>query len=130
MLSLRTMGCDTDMATELRKELRESQNQRDKRIEDLWKTLNPGKTELDLRALQRGLRKIDHRKSGLCLSTLECWAITDGLACRSAGECGCDVAQDHGGGGHQPRREDIVPGWVFSRSGLSLQVLGEGTLGR
>lgn len=65
MLNLRTMGCDVDMATELRKELRESQNQRDKRIEDLWRTLNPGKTELDLRALQRALRRIDHRESGL-----------------------------------------------------------------
>lgn len=67
MLSSKTMKCDMDVATELRKELRESQNQRDKRIEDLWKTLNPGKSELDLRALQRGLRKIDHRKSRLWL---------------------------------------------------------------
>lgn len=57
------MTCDLDVMTEVRKELRESQNQRDKRIEDLWGTLNPAKTsELDLRALQRGLRKIDHRK--------------------------------------------------------------------
>ncbi|SPO05293.1 related to peroxisomal Ca-dependent solute carrier protein [Cephalotrichum gorgonifer] len=55
------MSSRADLLTELRKELRESQNQRDKRIEDLWTTLNPGKAdELDLKALQRGLRKIDH----------------------------------------------------------------------
>lgn len=57
------MTCDLDVMTEVRKELRESQNQRDKRIEDLWRTLNPAKAAaLDLRALQRGLGKIDHRK--------------------------------------------------------------------
>ena len=79
MLNLRTMGCDMDMATELHKELRESQNQRDKRIEGLWRALNPGKTELDLRALQRGLRRIDHRKFGLRFLALACLAIADGL---------------------------------------------------
>lgn len=66
-----TMARGTDMATELRKELRESQNQRDKRIEDLWRSLNPGKAAaLDLRALQRGLRRMDHRES-VCFV---CWA--------------------------------------------------------
>jgi solute carrier family 25 phosphate transporter 23/24/25/41 len=48
---------------ELQKELRESQNQRDKRIEELWRTLGPNKKgELDMKGLQKGLRKIDHRE--------------------------------------------------------------------
>ena len=66
------MARGTDLATELRKELRESQNQRDKRVEDLWRTLNPSKTAaMDLRSLQKGLRKMDHRES--CACTLLAW---------------------------------------------------------
>lgn len=43
--------------------LRESQNQRDARVEELWTSLEPDKTgELDLKGLQKGLRRIDHRK--------------------------------------------------------------------
>ncbi len=39
-----------------------SQNQRDERVEQLWKKLDPqGKGELDLKGLQKGLRRIDHR---------------------------------------------------------------------
>ncbi|KAK7735249.1 hypothetical protein SLS53_007639 [Cytospora paraplurivora] len=42
-------------------ELRESQNQRDKRVEGLWKQLDPqGTGELDVKGLQKGLHKIDH----------------------------------------------------------------------
>jgi solute carrier family 25 phosphate transporter 23/24/25/41 len=53
----------SDLVTELRKELRESQNERDKRIEELWSRLNPSNAPaLDLKALQKGLRRIDHRK--------------------------------------------------------------------
>jgi len=53
----------TNMVSELEMEMRESQNQRDKRVEELWKKLDPqGTKELDLRGLQRGLRRIDHRK--------------------------------------------------------------------
>lgn len=41
----------------------ESQNQRDKRVEELWKKLDPqGKKELDLKGLQKGLKRIDHRE--------------------------------------------------------------------
>ncbi|KAM0425281.1 hypothetical protein ACHAPT_009599 [Fusarium lateritium] len=41
--------------------LRESQNQRDARVEELWTSLEPDKTgELDLKGLQKGLRRIDH----------------------------------------------------------------------
>ena len=58
------MRSGAEMAAELRKELRESQNQRDKRIEDLWGTLNQSKSAaMDLKGLQRGLRRIDHRES-------------------------------------------------------------------
>ncbi|KAJ9133552.1 hypothetical protein NKR23_g10637 [Pleurostoma richardsiae] len=50
-----------DVVTEVEVEWRESQNQRDKRVEELWRKLDPqGTGELDLRGLQRGLRKIDH----------------------------------------------------------------------
>ncbi|OAA57945.1 calcium dependent mitochondrial carrier protein [Niveomyces insectorum RCEF 264] len=39
----------------------ESQNQRDKRVEDLWRRLDPqGDRELDLKGLKKGLRRIDH----------------------------------------------------------------------
>lgn len=51
----------TDVVTEVEMELRESQNQRDKRVEGLWKQLDPqGTGELDVKGLQRGLQKIDH----------------------------------------------------------------------
>ncbi|KAM5348593.1 hypothetical protein ACJ41O_008417 [Fusarium nematophilum] len=41
--------------------LGESQNQRDARVEELWASLEPDHTgELDLKGLQKGLRRIDH----------------------------------------------------------------------
>ncbi|KAI3394566.1 hypothetical protein diail_2557 [Diaporthe ilicicola] len=41
--------------------MEESQNQRDSRVEELWRKLDPqGTGELDLKGLQKGLRKIDH----------------------------------------------------------------------
>jgi solute carrier family 25 (mitochondrial phosphate transporter), member 23/24/25/41 len=47
---------------ELERELEESQNQRDARIEQLWRRLDPqGAGELDLKGLQKGLQRIDHR---------------------------------------------------------------------
>lgn len=50
------------MVTELEMELAESQNQRDARIEQLWRKLDfQRKGELDWKALQKGLKKIDHR---------------------------------------------------------------------
>lgn len=57
------MGGDvvSDLQAELQREFHESQNERDKRIEELWKRLNPGNAAaLDLKALQKGLRRIDH----------------------------------------------------------------------
>ncbi|RDA82363.1 hypothetical protein CP532_4559 [Ophiocordyceps camponoti-leonardi (nom. inval.)] len=43
------------------REPEESQYQRDARLEALWAQLDPGRTgELDLKGLQKGLRKIDH----------------------------------------------------------------------
>jgi solute carrier family 25 phosphate transporter 23/24/25/41 len=39
----------------------ETQNSRDARIEELWKKLDPqNKGEIDLKGLQRGLKRIDH----------------------------------------------------------------------
>ncbi|EJT79212.1 calcium dependent mitochondrial carrier protein [Gaeumannomyces tritici R3-111a-1] len=49
------------MVSELEAEMAESQNARDKRMEELWRKLDPqAKGELDLKGLQRGLRRIDH----------------------------------------------------------------------
>ena len=49
----------------------ESQNQRDNRVEDLWRKLDPqGTGELDLKRLQKGLRRIDHRQLGPRLAVL------------------------------------------------------------
>ncbi|KAK0613897.1 mitochondrial carrier domain-containing protein [Immersiella caudata] len=40
----------------------ETQNERDKRVEELWRRLDPaGHRELDFKGLQKGLRRIDHR---------------------------------------------------------------------
>lgn len=50
-----------DVVTEIGMEMGESQNQRDARVEALWKKLDyQHKNELDWKALQRGLKKIDH----------------------------------------------------------------------
>ncbi|KXX80711.1 Calcium-binding mitochondrial carrier protein SCaMC-1 [Madurella mycetomatis] len=41
--------------------MEEPQNQRDKRIEELWGKLDPaGHGELDFKGLQKGLKRIDH----------------------------------------------------------------------
>jgi solute carrier family 25 (mitochondrial phosphate transporter), member 23/24/25/41 len=59
----------TNVVSELEMELEESQNARDKRVEDLWKKLDPqGKKELDFKGLQRGLRRIDHRQRPITCS--------------------------------------------------------------
>ncbi|KAK1754350.1 hypothetical protein QBC47DRAFT_447258 [Echria macrotheca] len=51
----------SDVVSELAVEMEESQNQRDSRVEDLWKKLDPaGHGELDFKGLQKGLRRIDH----------------------------------------------------------------------
>ncbi|GAP90145.2 putative calcium dependent mitochondrial carrier protein [Rosellinia necatrix] len=50
-----------DLVSELEMEMTESQNERDARVERLWKQLDyQGKGELDWKGLQRGLKKIDH----------------------------------------------------------------------
>ncbi|KAI0876392.1 mitochondrial carrier domain-containing protein [Hypoxylon argillaceum] len=50
-----------DVVTEIKMEMAESQNERDARVEQLWKKLDyQGKGELDWKGLQRGLKKIDH----------------------------------------------------------------------
>lgn len=44
-------------------DMEESQNQRGKRVEELWKKLDPqNKGELDVKGLQKGLQRIDHRQ--------------------------------------------------------------------
>jgi solute carrier family 25 phosphate transporter 23/24/25/41 len=54
----------TDVVSEIELEMEESQNERDARVEALWKRLDyQRKGELDWKALQRGLKKIDHRQS-------------------------------------------------------------------
>ncbi|RYP28305.1 hypothetical protein DL767_007265 [Monosporascus sp. MG133] len=50
-----------NVVTEYKMELTESQNQRDARVEQLWKKLDVHqKGELDWKGLQKGLHKIDH----------------------------------------------------------------------
>ncbi|KAI1343774.1 mitochondrial carrier [Xylariaceae sp. FL0016] len=50
-----------DVVNELEMDLAESQNQRDARVEQLWKKLDyQTKGELDWKGLQRGLKRIDH----------------------------------------------------------------------
>lgn len=49
------------LVTDVERQLGESQNERDARIERLWSKLDPaGKGELDLKALQKGFHRIDH----------------------------------------------------------------------
>lgn len=53
----------SNLAKQVEAGLHETQNQRDVRIEELWAKLDPSRTgELDLKGLQRGFKKIDHRK--------------------------------------------------------------------
>jgi solute carrier family 25 (mitochondrial phosphate transporter), member 23/24/25/41 len=57
----------TDVVTKLQAEM-ETQNERDKRVEELWRRLDPaGHRELDFKGLQKGLRRIDHRRFRCCL---------------------------------------------------------------
>ncbi|KAF4447656.1 hypothetical protein F53441_8860 [Fusarium austroafricanum] len=51
----------TSIVEEIEEGLREPQNSRDARVEELWASLEPDHTgELDLKGLQKGLRRIDH----------------------------------------------------------------------
>lgn len=61
----------SDVVPELRMEMEESQNERDNRVEELWRKLDPaGHGELDFKGLQKGLKRIDHRKLRSCQLTL------------------------------------------------------------
>jgi solute carrier family 25 phosphate transporter 23/24/25/41 len=41
----------------------ESQDERDIRVDDLWRHLDPKQTgEIDLKGLERGLKKLNHRQ--------------------------------------------------------------------
>ncbi|KAJ4306823.1 hypothetical protein N0V88_000194 [Collariella sp. IMI 366227] len=51
----------TDVVSEIEVHMEEPQNQRDQRVEELWRKLDPaGRGELDFKGLQKGLRRIDH----------------------------------------------------------------------
>lgn len=53
----------TKLVTDLERRFGESQNERDVRVDRLWSRLDPlGKGELDLKGLQKGFRRIDHRE--------------------------------------------------------------------
>lgn len=53
----------TDAVKNLELDMEESQNQRDKRVEELWRKLDPqGTRELGMKGLKAGLRRIDHRQ--------------------------------------------------------------------
>lgn len=60
----------SDVATRAKLDMAESQNQRDARVEALWRKLDyQNKGELDWQALQKGLKKIDHRQFRLTWSS-------------------------------------------------------------
>jgi len=53
----------TDVVAETNLNMEESKKQRDQRIEELWRKLDPDHHgELDIKGLQKGLKRIDHRK--------------------------------------------------------------------
>lgn len=53
----------TTAVAELRAIEFSTKNQRDKRVEDLWRRIDPqGDRELDLKGLKKGMRRIDHRE--------------------------------------------------------------------
>ncbi|KAI1278510.1 mitochondrial carrier domain-containing protein [Xylaria sp. FL0933] len=71
----------TNLVTELEMEMAESQNERDARVEQLWKKLDyQNKGELDWKGLQRGLKKIDHplKNADDLLKTITKAVDTDG----------------------------------------------------
>lgn len=64
----------TSLVEKLEMSWEESQNQRDKRVEDLWRSLDTQKSgSLDFKGLQKGLRRIDHRMPAW-------WTVDDSLA--------------------------------------------------
>lgn len=70
----------TEWVAERQMEVEESQNQRDKRVEDLWRQLDPnGSGHLDFKGLQKGLRKIDHRQLNPCPCSPYGWVLTFAL---------------------------------------------------
>lgn len=53
----------TKLVSDAERRFGESPNERDARVERLWSRLDPtGKGELDLKGLQKGFRRIDHRE--------------------------------------------------------------------
>lgn len=59
---MKTPNVVSDLAAEM--DEHELENQRDERIEELWRKLDPaGRGELDFKGLQKGLKRIDHRKT-------------------------------------------------------------------
>jgi hypothetical protein len=78
--------------------LREPQNSRDARVEELWSSLEPDHTgELDLKGLKKGLRRIDHRKRGSLLASSH-WTEILMRNC-SHEECRRHAKTYHGRGG-------------------------------
>lgn len=64
--------------------MEEPQVQRDRRVEELWRKLDPaGAGELDFKGLQKGLRRIDHRtrRALLCFDAMgkKVWLRETGL---------------------------------------------------
>ena len=107
-----------NLVAELEREMHESQNQRDARIEALWRKLDPHKTgELDVKGLQGGLKRIDHREPRnprtADLGTIAyCWVP-------SYEKCRRHVAEDHQRCGQRRRRQDSIRRCVFdSKKGL------------
>lgn len=98
--------CPSKLVAELEHGLEESQNQRDARVEQLWAKLDPGRAgELDLKALQKGFCKIDHRTGTPAPSRYPISMLT--RLC-SDEECGRHAEEDSEGGGHERGRQDPI----------------------
>lgn len=78
------------LAFEVERGLEESQNQRDARVEHLWSLLaTDGGRDMDLKGLQKGFKKIDHRElraPGSCWDMILMQDVRSNEECRSASE--------------------------------------------
>ncbi len=102
----------SDAVSELGMQMEESQNERDKRVEELWKKLDPtGQGELDFKGLQKGLRRIDHREIPPEPPRVGDILLTHNPG-RSSEECRSDAQDNHRHCRHKRRRQNPVRRWV------------------
>lgn len=98
----------TTKANEFVEGLEETKTHRDARIRHLWEQLCPsGICDLDVKGLQRGFRKIDHREPcplRIPLQAFECFL----MLFHSFEKCRQPSQQDYGRSGSEWRRKDPI----------------------